>query len=80
VKRFPIGAAMMKNLTITMGNCNHRKYIPHLVELTRAGAIDPSALVTRVEHVTDAISAYEEFDQRHAGWLKVVLDPARVTA
>jgi len=22
-----------------MGNCNHRKYIPHLVELTRSGAV-----------------------------------------
>jgi threonine dehydrogenase-like Zn-dependent dehydrogenase len=80
VEEFPIGAAMMKNLTITMGNCNHRKYIPRLVELTRAGVVDPSALVTQVEHVTDAISAYEEFDRRRPGWLKVVLDPARVPA
>jgi threonine dehydrogenase-like Zn-dependent dehydrogenase len=29
---FPIGAAMNKNLTIPMGNCNHRKYVPDLVE------------------------------------------------
>ncbi|VWX61914.1 Esterase (modular protein) [Burkholderiales bacterium 8X] len=28
---FPIGKAMNKNLTIRMGNCNHRKYIPRLV-------------------------------------------------
>ena len=80
VKRFPIGAAMMKNLTLTMGNCNHRKYIPRLVELTRAGVVDPSAFVTKLEHVTDAVSAYEEFDRRRPGWLKVVLDPARATA
>ena len=31
--RFPIGAAMMKNLTLQMGNCPHRKYIPQLIEL-----------------------------------------------
>src|SRR5579862_9480723 len=36
---FPIGMAMNKNLTINMGNCNHRKYIPHLVELVRIGAV-----------------------------------------
>jgi threonine dehydrogenase-like Zn-dependent dehydrogenase len=80
VETFPIGAAMMKNLTITMGNCNHRKYIPRLVELTRAGVVDPSALVTQVEDVTDAIEAYEEFDRRRPGWLKVALDPSRVAA
>lgn len=80
IEEFPIGAAMMKNLTLTMGNCNHRKYIPRLVELTRAGVVDPSALITQVEDVTDAISAYEEFDRRRPGWLKVALDPAHATA
>jgi threonine dehydrogenase-like Zn-dependent dehydrogenase len=80
VTSFPIGQAFMKNLTITMGNCNHRKYIPHLVELTRAGAVDPSALVTQVEDVADAVEAYEEFDRRRPGWLKVALSPVPSTA
>lgn len=75
VTSFPIGEAFMKNLTITMGNCNHRKYIPRLVELVRSGAVDPSALVTRVEGVEDAIEAYEQFDRRRPGWLKVALSP-----
>jgi threonine dehydrogenase-like Zn-dependent dehydrogenase len=75
---FPIGEAFMKNLTITMGNCNHRKYIPHLVELTRAGVVDPSALVTQVEGLTDAVEAFEQFDRRRPGWLKVALAGAPV--
>jgi len=75
---FPIGEAFMKNLTITMGNCNHRKYIPHLVELTRAGVVDPSALVTQVEGLTDAVGAFEQFDRRRPGWLKVALAGAPV--
>jgi threonine dehydrogenase-like Zn-dependent dehydrogenase len=58
----------------------HRKYIPRLVELTRTGVVDPFALVTQVEDVTDAVSAFEEFDRRRPGWLKVVLDPAPATA
>jgi threonine dehydrogenase-like Zn-dependent dehydrogenase len=80
VKSFPIGEAMMKNLTLTMGNCNHRKYIPHLVGLTRAGVVDPSVLVTQIADTHNVIEAYEQFDQRRPGWLKVALDPAAVTA
>jgi len=80
VKTYPIGEAMMKNLTITMANCNHRKYIPRLVELTRSGVVDPSALITQIADVHDVVSAYEEFDRRRPGWLKVALEPSAVTA
>jgi threonine dehydrogenase-like Zn-dependent dehydrogenase len=31
----PTGAAMNKNLTVQMGNCNHRRYIPHPLDLVR---------------------------------------------
>jgi threonine dehydrogenase-like Zn-dependent dehydrogenase len=78
VESFPIGAAMMKNLSLQMGNCNHRKYIPHLVELTRSGAVDPSDLITQIADTHDVIEAYEAFDQRRPGWLKVALDPVTV--
>jgi threonine dehydrogenase-like Zn-dependent dehydrogenase len=76
VERFPIGAAMMKNLTITMGNCNHRRYIPSLVELVRTASFDPTALVSQHTPVSSAIEAYEQFDRREQGWLKVELEPA----
>ena len=72
---FPIGTAMNKNLTINMGNCNHRKYIPHLVTLVRSGAVDPLDILTKVEPMTDAISAYKTFDQTRPGWMKVELVP-----
>lgn len=72
---FPIGTAMNKNLTINMGNCNHRKYIPHLVDLVRSGAVDPLDILTKVEPMTDAISAYKTFDQTKPGWMKVELVP-----
>jgi|TARA_R100000501_G_scaffold17256_1_gene31935 threonine dehydrogenase-like Zn-dependent dehydrogenase len=75
VETFPIGQAMNKNLTIKMGNCNHRKYIPHLVDLVRAGVIDPVSLLTQTDELTDAVKAYETFDQRKPGWLKVELEP-----
>jgi threonine dehydrogenase-like Zn-dependent dehydrogenase len=78
VEQFPIGAAMMKNLTLKMGNCDHRRYIPRLVDLVRAGHVDPAAIVTQHEHIAGAIEAYEQFDRREAGWIKVELVPQAV--
>ncbi|MCO4861992.1 glutathione-dependent formaldehyde dehydrogenase [Cupriavidus sp. WGlv3] len=77
-RSFPIGAAMNKNLTVRMGNCNHRAYIPRLVELVRTGAVDPAAILTRREPMTSAIEAYQAFDQRQPGWIKVELQPGSV--
>jgi len=74
-KVFPIGLAMNKNLTLKMGNCNHRAYLPLLVELVRTGAVDPSKLLTQHEPIANAIDAYKEFDRRQPGWIKVELQP-----
>ena len=76
MESFPIGMAMNKNLTLNMGNCNHRKYLPRLVELVRTGAVVPSQLITQVEDIEDAVEAYRAFDERQPGWLKVDLAPA----
>lgn len=39
---YPIGQAMNKNLTLHMGNCNHRRYIPRLLDLVApASSIPP---------------------------------------
>jgi threonine dehydrogenase-like Zn-dependent dehydrogenase len=75
-QRFPIGKVMMKNLTVRAGNCNHRTYVPRLVELVRTGAMDPAAILTKVESLTTAIDAYRKFDERQPGWVKVELVPA----
>lgn len=74
---FPIGMAMNKNLTINMGNCNHRKYIPILVDLVRNGTIDPVKVLTQVAPMTAAIDAYKAFDTRQSGWMKVELVPGK---
>ena len=74
-RTFPIGQAMMRNLTINMGNCNHRKYIPHLVDLVRGGTVDPVGVLTQLYPMTDVISAYKQFDRRAPGWTKVELRP-----
>ncbi|MGE7136617.1 zinc-dependent alcohol dehydrogenase [Luteibacter sp. NPDC031894] len=73
---FPIGAAMNKNLTVRMGNCNHRKYIPMLVERVRAGDVQPTRILTQRESLSHVLDAYEAFDRRQPGWIKVELDPS----
>jgi len=77
---FPMGAAMNKNLTIQAGNCNHRRYLPELLDKVRTGAIDPSTVLTQSEALASAIDVYQSFDQHESGWTKVVLDPAAMAA
>ena len=71
---YPIGKAMNKNLTLRMGNCDHRAYIPRLVDLVAAGVIDPTKVLTEDVGIQDAISAYKAFDKRQPGWIKVELE------
>ncbi|GHF65741.1 threonine dehydrogenase-like Zn-dependent dehydrogenase [Deinococcus metalli] len=75
VEKYPLGKAMNKNLTVRMGNCNHRTHIPKLLEYVAAGVVDPTTIITEHEHIEDAISAYEAFDKRQPGWIKVELHP-----
>ena len=72
---FPIGAAMSKNLSINMGNCNHRTYIPKLIGKVASGTTDPTTVLSQVEPMSDAIEAYKQFDLRRPGWIKVELKP-----
>ena len=67
---------MGKNLTIKAGDCNHRRYIPKLVELVASGAFDPSEVLTQIEPMSDVIEAYKAFDRRADGWIKVELTPS----
>jgi threonine dehydrogenase-like Zn-dependent dehydrogenase len=76
VKGFPIGNAMEKNLTIKMGNCDHRRYLPNLIELVRNGTVVPAEILTQVEPMTSVLEAYKMFDKRQPGWIKVKLEPS----
>lgn len=73
---YPIGTVMNKNVTVKLGNCNHRHYMPHLLQLVASGSVDPALLLTGHEPLSDVMSAYRDFDRREPGWVKVALDPA----
>ncbi|NLW87079.1 MAG: glutathione-dependent formaldehyde dehydrogenase [Planctomycetes bacterium] len=72
---FPLGAAMERNITVQMGNCNHRKYIPTLMEMVKSGAVDPEVYISNVEPFDSVLEAYRAFDERQPGWIKVELVP-----
>ena len=75
MQAFPIGEAMNKNLAILAGNCNHRRYIPELLQLVASGAVEPDQVLTKRGEIVSAIEAYEAFDRRDPGWTKVELEP-----
>ncbi|GAA4266221.1 alcohol dehydrogenase catalytic domain-containing protein [Frondihabitans peucedani] len=77
---YPIGAAMNKNLTIRLGNCDHHSVTPPLVDLVASSLFDPTAFITQDREIVSAIDAYQHFDRRDEGWLKTVLDVATVSA
>ncbi|HEU4683053.1 MAG TPA: zinc-dependent alcohol dehydrogenase [Nitrospira sp.] len=77
---FSIGTAMNKNLTIRMGNCDHRKYLPRLIHLVKSGVVDPARILTKIEPLMTAVEAYKHFDKREGGWIKVMLQPAVAAA
>jgi threonine dehydrogenase-like Zn-dependent dehydrogenase len=79
-KFFPIGMAMNKNLTLKMGNCNHRRYIPKLIDMVQSGMVTPTQILTQTEPMTSVLDAYKAFDQRRPGWVKVELIPSAVAA
>jgi threonine dehydrogenase-like Zn-dependent dehydrogenase len=70
---FPLGLAFDKNLTVNMGTCHHRRYIPKLVQMVSAGEADPTMIMPRQESLLSATEAYEAFDRRESGWLQVEL-------
>jgi threonine dehydrogenase-like Zn-dependent dehydrogenase len=61
---------------VKAGNCNHRRYIPKLLDLVRSGQFDPSKILTNRVGLADALDAYRSFDAREDGWIKVELMPA----
>jgi threonine dehydrogenase-like Zn-dependent dehydrogenase len=46
-----------------------------LVALVSNGTADPALLLTGQQPMTDVLAAYQEFDRREPGWVKVALDP-----
>ncbi|WP_017568728.1 zinc-dependent alcohol dehydrogenase [Nocardiopsis halotolerans] len=73
---FPIGAAMNKNLTLKMGNCNHRTHIPELLEMVASDRVDITSVLTQEVPFNEVVDSYRAFDHREPGWTKVAVTMA----
>lgn len=75
----PIGTAMNKGLTMRMGQCNVKRYMPHLLEHIQKGRLDAKGLISHRFALEDAPLAYRIFEQRVEGCIKCVLIPPRAS-
>jgi 2-desacetyl-2-hydroxyethyl bacteriochlorophyllide A dehydrogenase len=72
---FPMGTALMKDLTFRIGLVNVPAYLPTLLPLVRSGRLDPAALISHRLPLAQGAQAYKLFDGRQDGCLKVALQP-----
>jgi threonine dehydrogenase-like Zn-dependent dehydrogenase len=71
----PVGTAMNKNLTIRLGQCNTKRYMPHLLEHIRAGRVDAKAVISHRMPLDDVRRGYQLFAGKNDECRKVVLVP-----
>jgi threonine dehydrogenase-like Zn-dependent dehydrogenase len=50
--------------------------IQKLVRMVAAGEVDPTVILTQDKPLGSALGAFEHFDRRERGWIKVELEPA----
>jgi threonine dehydrogenase-like Zn-dependent dehydrogenase len=72
---FPMGTALMKDITFRIGLVNVPRFIPILLPLIRAGKLDPTALITHRLPLSDGSRAYQLFAARQDGCVKIALTP-----
>jgi threonine dehydrogenase-like Zn-dependent dehydrogenase len=72
---WPLGTAFNKNLTVRMGNCNHRRYLPRLLDLLAGGSVDIGGLTSQTIRLDDVVDSYRHFDRQEPGWTKVAIVP-----
>jgi threonine dehydrogenase-like Zn-dependent dehydrogenase len=71
----PIGTAMNKNLTLRMGQCNTKRYMPRLLEHIREGRVDAKAVISHRVTLDEVPRAYEMFAGKTDECIKVVVTP-----
>jgi threonine dehydrogenase-like Zn-dependent dehydrogenase len=71
----PIGEAMNKGLTMRMGQCNVKRYMPHLLEHIRERRLDPKSIITHRLTLDDAPEAYRMFAAKNDDCIKCVIVP-----
>jgi len=63
----------VRNISITGGLVHMNRYIPQLLKLAEAGAVDPSPMLTHPLPLADAAEGYRLMAEREAGVVKVAV-------
>ncbi|MBI2785598.1 MAG: hypothetical protein HYX60_04530 [Legionella longbeachae] len=71
----PLGMAMNKGLTFKMGQTHVPRYTEILLNKILDGEIDPSKIITHRIKLKNAPDAYEMFNEKENGCIKVVMTP-----
>lgn len=71
---FPMGLALVKGITFRIGVCPVPRLWPHLVPLLAEGKLQPDFVFSHEMALGAGSEAYELFDSRREGVLKVLLD------
>ncbi|MDJ0867960.1 MAG: alcohol dehydrogenase catalytic domain-containing protein [Myxococcota bacterium] len=73
---FPMILALMKDLTFRIGLVPVQRQWPALIPLLQSGRLTPETVFTHRMPLSRGAEAYELFDERRDGVVKVLLDPA----
>ena len=72
---FDFGKFWFKGQKIGTGQCNVKAYNRRLRDLIHVGKAEPGIIVSHELPLGQAPDAYKHFDDRDAGWTKVILRP-----
>ncbi len=72
---FPMALAFFKNTTFRIGTCSVQCHWNELVPLIRGGRLHPERFISHTLPLEQGSKAYELFDARADGALKMVLTP-----
>lgn len=72
---FPMGLFFEKGLSMGTGQCNVKRYNRYLRDLIISGVAKPSFVVSKEIKIEDSPIAYEKFDKRDEGYVKVLIHP-----
>lgn len=73
--KIPIGTIVGRGLTIKSGQTHVQKYMDELLDMVVEDEIDPSFIITHRLKLEDGPDAYEKFQKKKDGYIKVVMHP-----
>ncbi|WP_028784954.1 zinc-dependent alcohol dehydrogenase [Thalassobacillus devorans] len=72
---FPIGDFFSRNVSLKMGQAPVIHLMPKLYDMVKNNEFDPTDIITHRMPIDDAAKAYDIFDKKEDGNIKVVLKP-----